>query len=228
MRRLGEVFMKAALFVLVLTALTTSTAVFAAAPEFCNLRSFEGREKPLSTTGLKRAHGYQLGQTLLIGLAVGASDNRKTQAIAKGKECVWYFNDGNAEATRLFNWKDLPKPTGNQGRMVQVYTEALEWMLNPSSSPFWSCLEGKKTVVLGCDGMKHRGPTMVAGLLSFLGCEAQDSVAIVNRVWGSNGISTSMRKAIAQSAKQYGDENPDLRARALARFTGSPIRLKTQ
>lgn len=207
--------------VVALTLFAASSA-FAAAPNFCSVDAIKTKEVRMPTSGLTRLHGYQLGSVLLMGLGVGSSSNEAVQKLPSGRQCTWYFNDGDEEATELYNWKDLPKPnsTGDIDELREEYGQALEWILSESSSPFWSCIEERKAVAMGCDGMKHRGPTVFAMMLSFLGCQPADSVAIVNKVWGTNGIPTSNRVALARDAYEYGNANPAKRARALEQFVG--------
>lgn len=209
-------------FFFVIALLALGTAAHATTPDFCSLDQFQAKEKRINGSGLTRIHGYQLGSVLMMGLGVGDSSISSVSNLQSGKACTWYFNDGNSEATRVYNWRYLNKPS-SASRVDQYrdeYMGALQWFLDESASPFWGCIQNQKAIAMGCDGMKHRGPTFFAMVLSFLGCSADQSVAIVNDVWGTNGIPVSVRTALSQAALEYGDSHPALRQRALARFTG--------
>ncbi len=66
---------------------------------------------------------------------------------------------------------------------------------------------------MGCDEMKHRGPTAFAMFLSFEGCSPEHSVEIANRLWGENGVSAATRQTVARKGFELGRQRAGIRAR---------------
>lgn len=188
-------------------------------PGFCDPAAFEKAEIPSATTGLLKNHAYQLGHLVLVGLAVGHSDitairdfsNRFSQFSTAEKNCTWYFNDGNPKAAQAFHHRYVSNPSFKGVQVADEYERVLASTFANDPTSFISCAVDHGYIAMGCDGMKHRGPSVFAMLLSFAGCSAQNSTAIANKIWGTNGVLVKTREAIAQKGKVLGDLNPTLR-----------------
>lgn len=188
-------------------------------PAFCNPSAFQKTEISSAVPGLRSNHAYQLGNLVLVGLAVGKSDitamralsNRFSQFELAEKNCTWYFNDGNPKAAQAFHHRYVSNPSFKGSEVADEYEKVLASTFAEESTSFMSCAVDHGYIAMGCDGMKHRGPSVFAMILSFAGCSAQNSTAIANMIWGANGVAVKTREAIAEKGKVLGDLNPALR-----------------
>jgi len=202
---------------------TQSTLAQAAEPAYCSLRTFLSREVSLDQVrGLTNARMFQLGRARLTGVAVGSSDARilaalaaKHQATASEGYCTWYLNKGDDSAEEAFNHQYVSNPMFMlSSRAASEYWRALGANFDPRSPlSFLSCIERHGYVAMGCNGMKHRGPSVVGMLLAFSGCTPEHASEIVNHVWGLNGVRASVRHAILEHAYHAGNANPAIRTR---------------
>lgn len=205
------------------TLLCLSNLSFAAdkrvTPKYCQMNELNKMAVKSKTSGLTRLKVYKIGQIHLAGLGVGNSNATNVMNLAKefstssnsNRYCTWYFNDGNSTAEKSFNWHNLPRPSGsNYSQMVQTYASEIQDQFFTASTSFASCLTDQKYLAMGCNGMKHRGPSVIAMMLSFAGCTPNESVAIVNKLWGTNGIKPEMRVALAQWAFDFGVSHPEV------------------
>lgn len=208
-----------------------SAALAPGEPAFCDPQAFAASQVQVDDRGLERARLYRLGAVRLLGLAVGQSDVERTQetagklaladSVAAERHCTFYFNDGNREAADAFVWEKLPKPTGTSyARTADEYLRRMGDLFDVRAQNFLSCAEKHRYVALGCDGMKHRGPTVFAMLLAYAGCSPERATAIVKRAWGENGIRREMREALAAAAARLGAAHPAQRARMQALLGG--------
>ncbi len=186
-------------------------------PAFCNPATFSKYEVKYSGKAPERLHVYKIGQLTLAGMAVGNSNVSDVIGVAKkystagtrDKYCTWYLNDGNKEASQEFDYNPLPKPTGSQyDSMSKKWMSIVGDEFDQEALSFVSCAEDFKYIGMGCDGQKHRGPTVFGMLLSYAGCSPANSVAIVNKIWGENGITPQMRKALAQKGADLALAHP--------------------
>lgn len=189
-------------------------------PAYCKPSVFQSYEVSESTQGLERAHIYRFGNFNLVGLAVGNSETQAVKNFAEKfshyssdeKFCTWYFNDGNDAAGEAFRQYPLSNPAfSSEASLVKEYSSALDSSFDGGPSNFISCAQKHKYLAMGCDGMKHRGPSVFAMLLSFSGCSPESSVALVEKVWGKNFVGTSKRLALAQKAYEMGSARPESR-----------------
>jgi hypothetical protein len=211
----------------ILICLFASTAALAAEPTFCDPAAFAKLEQPVHANGVLNLHMYKLGKVLFAGMAVGTSITSAVEKLAadsgknlsaREKSCTWYHNDGNPDAARAFVHRYVDKPNNDVAASVAQYMQAMTSSFDQDAISLISCAEDHGYLAVGCDGMKHRGPTVFAMVLSFAGCTAEHSVAIVNKTWGTNGIPTPTRIAIAQAAYDLGTAHSDTRARFQAIF----------
>jgi hypothetical protein len=195
-----------------------------AEPGYCDLANFRAREVKQVTGQLKRLHAYQLGSVVVAGLAVGESSasgvtklaNHFSNASAQDGYCTWYINQGNSQAEKAFNWKPVSKPTSSSA--VKEYMSKLGPALDQNKNNMVRCAENNRYIALGCQGMKHRGPTFFGMLLAYSGCSAKSANKIVNTVWGTNGISASLRETIMQKAYELGRAHPEQSSKLQQQF----------
>lgn len=207
-----------------------SFAAHAAEPAYCRADTFLRHEVPDAERYLLyRDYIFQVGKVRLVGMAVGDSINYEIKDLAQqnlrtesaqheNNFCTWYFNHTEKDAERDYNWTPVDKPAQdtnpeNIKRGVQKYMQALGGIFDSNQVNMLGCMEKYHYVAMGCDGMKHRGPTAFAMLLAFSGCSAEHSVQIVNTIWGLNGISYQGRLAVAQAAYDLGTKRPESRLR---------------
>jgi hypothetical protein len=179
-------------------------------PAYCDLNSLRKLEVKALSGKLERLHAFQIGNVMVAGLAVGHSSVRDvaTMATYYGKAgpadgyCTWYINDGNGQAKKAFNWRSVDRP--NSSGNVKQYISKLGPALDQNKNNMVSCAEKYGYIALGCDGMKHRGPTLFGMLLSYSGCSPQRADKIVTTIWGTNGTNQKVRQTIMQKAYEQG------------------------
>jgi hypothetical protein len=187
-------------------------------PPYCLLNGLRAHEISIDTHGLENAHAFRLGDVTLVGVAVGDSKVDALQSLATSTatnltpeqhSCTFYFNDGNDAAQVAFNWYDLPKPIGDDyAGMTSEYAKDLANIFDTANPSILSCAAGAQYVAMGCDGMKHRGPTVFASTLAYSGCSPEHATSIVNAIWGKNGIDPQMRISITTWAKSVAANHP--------------------
>jgi hypothetical protein len=197
-----------------------ANAANATQPAFCepsNFKKFEvqynAKQKP------QNLHVYKIGGLTLAGLAVGHSQVSDVVALAQTfssagaseNYCTWYLNDGNKDAQKAFVWNYVPRPTGsNYQDMGSIYLKALGDDFDQNNISFLSCALSHGYIAMGCDGMRHRGPSVFAMLLAYAGCSPEHAAQIATEIWGSNGIKLQMRTELARLAADIGAANPEL------------------
>jgi hypothetical protein len=201
-------------------------------PAYCEPSVFATKEVKITAAGIANLHAYKLGTVTLAGLAVGDSETTAVQSLAKKqaptvtaaeKSCTFYYNDGNADAETAFNWYYVPKPSGTgYAAMVAQYSKVLGDVFDTKPTSILSCASKHQYVAMGCNGMHHRGPTVFAATLAYSGCSPEHAVAIVDKVWGANGILPEMRIEIAKWAAKLGTEHPQQSAKLRELFGGQP------
>lgn len=189
-------------------------------PAYCDPKTFLEKESKIDTSGMSAAHQFKLGDSTLLGVGVGNSDadaltDYATTNSTAGKSsnyCTWYYNEGNDDAENLFNHiyltnpKDLTSTTG-----PREYSSKLKNQFADTTNSFITCLNDHKYIALGCNGMKHRGPTVFGMILAYSGCKPERASKVVNVVWGLNGVDEQVRLAIIREGKNLGDQNPSHR-----------------
>ena len=189
-------------------------------PEYCDPMTFLSKEIEFKANGLSNAHKFKLGDVTVMGLAVGNSDAKSvmnyatanSSAKANQKYCTWYYNQGNMEAEKLFTHIYLTNPRDlDTSNGPQEYGEKLVNQFANETTSFLSCALEHKYVAMGCNGQKHRGPTVFGMMLGYSGCNPERAAKIVNVVWGLNGVKPEVRLAIIKMGKDLGDQNPTQR-----------------
>jgi hypothetical protein len=198
--------------------LVSFSANAGAEPRFCDPAKIQEYERGNNIPYLKRIHVYQFGKLTLAGLAVGNSDYRYVQSLAKqygvqdAKSCTWYFNTGNDDAAAAFNHIPLPRPWLRAPSIAKKYEEKLDGAFDRLPGNMLECAREEGFIAMGCDGMKHRGPSVFAALLAYAGCTPEHAMQIANKVWGTNLVAKSTRQAIAAVGETYARENPEAAA----------------
>lgn len=203
-----------------------SSFAFAAEPSYCDPKTFFSKEVKFSNK-IERAHVYKLGDTLLMGAAVGSSkakdlikfEGEHSDATASDKYCTWYFNEGNDEAEASFTHIYLNNPSGlTTVTGPAEYSSKLKDTFANASVNFLKCATENNYIALGCNGQKHRGPTVFGMLLAFSGCSPENAATIVNTTWGLNGVKPEVRAAIIKEGQRLGDADPEARLRLQKAF----------
>lgn len=213
-------------------------------PAFCRLETFVSRQ--VEGPNIMRSRTFRFGDSHLVVGGIGKSQVSAVVAGAREmakpadflpqeKFCTWYYNDGNDQSAKAFRHQyvsnpDLvtfilaASPTLGMLAMENVANEYQQKVIpNFSRGPvnFMSCLQNHKYVALGCDGNKHRGPTIFAMLLAYSGCTPRTSVDIAVALWGQNWVLNSTRIWIARRA--YAEGARDIRSRqAWQKFFSQP------
>ncbi len=189
-------------------------------PSYCDPKTFLSLEKSVANKSIGNAHMFKLGDVTVLGAAVGNSDTDSLISYAKSastagssdKYCTWYLNEGNGDAEDFFthiymtNPKDLNTSSG-----PQEYRRKLSQEFATARTSFLSCASKHKYLAMGCNGMKHRGPTVFGMMLAYSGCKPERASTIVNTLWGLNGVKPEVRLAIIREAKSIGDTDPGSR-----------------
>ncbi|MES2857316.1 MAG: hypothetical protein V4692_15710 [Bdellovibrionota bacterium] len=211
---------KFAMMALVLLTSQLGHAAAAKEPAYCDPAKFAKLERGNNVPNVQRAHVYQIGSLTLAGLAVGDSDANYVVKLAeqyskynsREKSCTWYFNDGNDQAAEMFHQRYVSNPALKSKKIATEYEAALKGIFSKEETNFVSCATDHKYIAMGCDGMKHRGPSVFAMILAFSGCSAKNATKIANNVWGKNFVSASTREAIAEVGFKAGNADPAGRA----------------
>ncbi len=186
-------------------------------PAYCEPSSFLTKEVLHSDPGLLRLRTFQVGSVRLSGLSIGMSMTSSLISYAEGikpntalkKYCSWYVNDRNHLARESFVWRDLRKPDADVAATVANFEAQLKTSFTEGSEEdLISCLAEEKFLAMGCDGQMHRGPSVFAMVLAYSGCTPEHSVAIVNQLWGENGVPPATRMALAEMAAKWAREAP--------------------
>ena len=203
---------------------TTAFALDKGEPAFCDPSTFFSLEKKADREGLLKDRMYQIGGLTLTGLAVGHSNPEKVAGLAmtttKGdfradeKYCTFYLNKGESAQEEMFNHHYLAAPYAKfrHKKLKRQYTKALLPVFEGNGTTFLSCAKDHGYIAMGCNGQKHRGPTAVAMLLAYAGCNPNNAVNIVNSVWGKNMVRFATRWKLAKMAYGWGSANPKNRA----------------
>lgn len=222
--------MKSILLILLLAACTPeqktlppieSVPVEASEPEYCDPKTFLSLETKFKAKDIDNAHLFKLGKVNLLGVAVGASDTEALVSFAKAygtaeaskKYCTWYFNSGDIKAQKTFHHIYVSKPDDFDDRKDYL-------TLKSEFASFASCATDQGYLAMGCNGMKHRGPTVFGMLLAYSGCKPERAAQIVNTIWGLNGIKPEVRLAIIKDAFTMGENNKDIRLNLREAFEG--------
>jgi hypothetical protein len=208
-----------------------SSFASASEPAYCDAKAFLKMERGNNVPHLVRARVFQVGSLTLAGLAVGQSDARYTRTLAEQyskystneKSCTWYLNKGNAQAEEMFSHYYVSNPMFKSAKVANEYYATLHEIFSAAPTNMVDCAVDHKFVAMGCDGMKHRGPSVFAMFLAYSGCTPAHATQIANKIWGSNFVSTSTRTAIAQKGFEIGNADPKGRA-ALQKVMTTPLK----
>lgn len=193
----------------------------ASEPAYCDPETFFKNEIQ-TQAGIWRHHTFRFGDVILLGGAIGYSNPFKVTGFAENnstatsaeKYCTWYYNEGNDFASTLFNHHYVSNPQKvTEVTGPEEYREVLKDQFAKANMSFLSCLENHKYLAMGCNGQMHRGPTVFGMLLSFSGCSSKNSLTIVNKLWGANGVKPEVRQAIIEEGFSLGNDDPQARLR---------------
>lgn len=206
---------------------TITSIATAAEPAYCNPKTFYSKEIKHGNTKLKRARMFQLGETKVMGVAVGDSKAedlvdfayKNSDAKTSDKFCTWYYNDGNEKAEAWFNWNYVSNPMWmSPSTGAKKFSSALKNEFSKDETSFLSCAQNHKYIAMGCNGQKHRGPSVFGMMLAYSGCSVNNAATIVNTIWGLNGVGKDTRLAIINEGKKFGDADPEGRRRLQQSF----------
>lgn len=211
--------MKITIYLLLATTfISTAIAKYEDQPAFCDPSTFFKLEQKAQREGLLRDRLYKIGDLTLAGLAVGHSDLESIKKLAQEhgdfradeKYCTFYLNKGEEDKEETFNHHYLSAPylKFKHRKIKRQYTEALRPVFEENATNFISCAKDHGYIAMGCNGQKHRGPTAVAMLLAYAGCSPNNSVNIVNSIWGKNMVRFATRWKLANMAYNWGSKNP--------------------
>lgn len=176
---------------------------------------------------LYAARLFRFDKFNFVCLAVGTSSDRRVIQLCEdyalksryygpenkdGKYCTWYFNSGdvdgdNLNARELFHWlpvKDNPIWHWSVEEFLPI-RDALPEMV--AAAEKWGYL------AFGCDGNKHRGPSVFAMLLCLAGCSPKEATKVANKLYGANFVLPFVRARIAKLGWDLGNSQPELRSR---------------
>jgi len=200
-------------------------------PAFCKPEHFSHYEIRSPGEQPKRLRLFSIGKVVLAGMAVGDSElddvedlaYQYSNATAAEGRCTWYLGKYNSEARKAFNNRPLPIPHGLLGTdafFARKFDKTMSSSFHDDPTSFLSCAREEGYIGVGCEGQRHRGPSVFAMILSYAGCSPESSTKIVNSIWGTNGVRPSTRRAIARKAQLFAQENPRESAEMRALFEG--------
>ena len=102
---------------------------------------------------------------------------------------------------------------------VAEFMNILEKTFDSSSTSFLSCASEQHYIALGCNGMRHRGPTVFGMLLAFSGCSPKNALEISNQIWGLNGVKRKVRLAVIEKAYELGASHRSSREKLAQLFS---------
>ena len=203
-------------------------------PAYCDPALFDEKEmdlgnfEKLTASGIQRAHGFKLGKVTLIGVGVGDSKtsalidlaHKYSDHLTKDKRyCTWYLNhpkglvpkedEYRVSAARAFNHLDVKRNPMSltEKEATDEFMQVLEKAFDLHANSFLNCASEQHYIALGCNGMRHRGPTAFGMLLAFSGCSPEHALEIANQVWGLNGVKRKVRLAVIQKAYDLGQSH---------------------
>jgi hypothetical protein len=162
---------------------------------------------------------FYLAQFTLLGIGVGTSSDKRVMqfcdANAKtndGKYNTWYFNsedlDGDSiNARNVFHWFPVK------------WNPIIYWSAKPFEPirdqlpEMVAVAEKYHYLAFGCDGNKHRGPSVFAMFLCLAGVDPNTATKAANHFFGSNFVMFWVRRRIARLGWDLGNQNPELRKR---------------
>jgi hypothetical protein len=186
-------------------------------PAYCGWANLSKHEVPYVKDGLKRLRMFKFGSMTLVGLAVGNSKATATRSMseeftsagASQNYCTWYLNEGNRDGEAWFNHFYVDRPEKDARKAAAYYRAKLEGVFQKNAINMASCARDYGYIALGCDGQKHRGPTVFGMLLSYSGCTPEHSAEIVNYMWGLNTVPEASRLEVIREAYKMGQEQPE-------------------
>ena len=211
------------------------TPLEAGEPPYCDFQVFKrAAEVVPDGDGLRREHAFRLGKVVLVGLAVGDSRPDDVQRLSERysspkagvpqKYCTWYLNKGEAAQERLFNWQYVENPRDMRPAEAAVqYAARLNGIFDAAPVSFLSCAQAHGYIALGCNGMKHRGPSVMAMLLAYTGCTPKHALDIANYFWGSHGVSDETRTAVIGEGYELGKSHASHSAKLRALLTATAL-----
>lgn len=150
-----------------------------------------------------------VGKSPVEVLKTLAIHNSNKPGIEADKFATWYYNNANPEAAEAFhgecNIPDNPITYHRTDQFQKIAVPTLGHMVNDAEE--WSYL------AFGCDGNKHRGPSIFAMWLCLEGTSPKEATKIANELFGKNWVLPFVRQRIAKLGWDYGNQYPGLRER---------------
>lgn len=175
----------------------------------------------LTTAGvIKNARIFYFKSLTLLCAAIGnSSDSRLIQISLRqssgndGKYNTWYFNSGDhdndsIDAKKEFHWFPV-----KHNPIYQWSTKPFKPICLELGRMVWTA-ETFGYLAIGCDGNKHRGPSVFAMFLCLAGYNPKLATQIANQYFGCNFVMPWVRERIARLGWELGNQDPQLRARA--------------
>jgi hypothetical protein len=168
---------------------------------------------------------FKLEQFVLLCIAVGTSSDKRVINFCKkyskqsdrgrmhdGKFNTWYFNDGDHDFDQInaketfhhFPVKHNPIYAWSTKPFLPIVNELEHMILTAERHGY---------LAFGCDGNKHRGPSVFAMFLCLAGIPPKEATKAANEFFGSNFVMFFVRKRIAKLGWEHGNKNPELRKR---------------
>lgn len=212
-------------------SLSLSAAAYEGEPAYCQPENFFSmKEKRDGGPRARRMRVFQVGDLRLAGYAVGSTEFFQSMQISKWKSnptrdvgyCTWYFNRGNGPAQMILNHRYVKNPRGlSVEKGVAHYSKKINRTFFEDPVSMLHCAEEYGYLGMGCNGQKHRGPTVFGMFLAFSGCHPENANRIANKLWGLNDVKRQVRMAIIEEGYRYGNENPEQRQRLQDVMLGS-------
>jgi hypothetical protein len=167
--------------------------------------------------GIWRLHLFKVGKVILAGMAIGDSPASSVEKlaqyyspeIAQNGYCTWYVGNKNAHAAQSFNFYPIPGFFElDIHTAAPTFMKALGDSFFDAPNNFLSCAQNHGYLAMGCEEMKHRGPTVFGMVLAASGCTPVHAATIANQVWGLNGVDPAIRLSVIQAAYDYAQNNP--------------------
>ncbi|MBF0297397.1 MAG: hypothetical protein HQK51_01680 [Oligoflexia bacterium] len=195
-------------------------------PAYCDPLNFHNFEVDPSKK-IERMHLFQLGSVVIGGMAIGKSSTKEMEMIAKNYSqsvnennyCTWYVGNDNYSAMKELNHKYIKGIYLISSKLAaSKFIKILGGSFFKEKNNFLACAQKHHYIAVGCDQQKHRGPSTFAMILAFSGCTPEHASTIANNVWGLNGLPAKTRIAIARTAYQLGNSNPEEQAKLRSLF----------
>jgi hypothetical protein len=129
-----------------------------------------------------------------------------------GKYCTWYFNSGDHDFDSL-DAKTLFHHLPVKHNPIYYWSTKPFEKIRDALPQMVETAEKYGYLAMGCDGNKHRGPSVFAMFLCLAGVAPREATKIANEFFGCNFVLPFVRRRIASLGYELGNQNPELRTR---------------